>query len=98
MIQVLDSRNYFNLAKVNTFSCMCEAALSPLSLFRTASRQAGWFSIYRKQLMYIVNTLLTFRASIKSVKSASYHMNRFLSASACYFLSYLLISEESTTC
>ena len=37
VIQILDIRNYFYLAKVDTVPCMWAAALSP---FRTASRQA----------------------------------------------------------
>ena len=37
VIQILDSRNYFHLAKVDAVPCMWAAALSP---FRASSRQA----------------------------------------------------------
>ena len=51
--------------------------------------------------MHIVNVVLMIYSILKtinSVKSANYHLNRFLSASAWSSLSALIISAESTAC
>ena len=45
--------------------------------------------------MHIVNSANDIQHSINSVKSANYHLNRFLSASAWSSLSTLIISEKT---
>ena len=61
----------FNNAKASTVTCICAAAPS----LSDGDYATGWFCLYRKQLMYIVNTLLMIlHTENNKVNSVNYHL------------------------
>ena len=90
MIQFLMVGTIFNPAKVNTVPCMFTATLS-LSLSLSLSQLA---SIWPDSVAYIIiNSIVK---TTNRVKSANYHLNKLLSASAWSSLSSLIISAKSS--